>query len=316
MINETNTTNKIGGKFCDPNLTATGETRAEVAVHQLETLWFNTGTLCNITCENCYILSSPTNDRLVYLTPEDVAPFLDQAKALGTREIGFTGGEPYLNPDMNRLTEMALAMGFEVLVLTNAMRPMQRPRVRAGLLALHQQYGAQLTMRVSLDHYSQELHEKERGPDSFAPTMEGLEWLSQEGFKLAAAGRTCWGETEDEARKGYHALFTARNIHIDAFDPAALVLFPEMEADGDPPEITTQCWDILGKSPDDIMCATSRMVVKRKGADKATVASCTLLPYEPAFDLGEDLGRALRPVKLNHPFCATFCVLGGGSCSV
>lgn len=303
-------------KFSDPDVTAKGEARASVTLKKLETLWFNTGTLCNITCENCYILSSPTNDRLVYLDENDIAPFLAEAKTMGTREIGFTGGEPYMNPAMNRLTEMALESGFEVLVLTNAMRPMRRPKVEAGLLDLRARFGDRLTMRVSLDHYSQELHEKERGAETYEPTMEGLAWLSGNGFKLAAAGRTCWGEDESEARAGYARLFKERSIKIDANDPTQLVLFPEMDEAGDPPEITTACWDILGKDPADIMCASSRMVVKRKGEARASVAACTLLPYDKQFDLGTDLEAASCAVKLNHPHCAVFCVLGGGSCSV
>ena len=64
-----------------------------------------------------------------------------------------------------------------------------------------------------------------------------------------------------------------------------------------------------------MMCATSRMVVKRKGQDKAVVVPCTLLPYDAAFELGHSLTQAARAVRLNHPHCAKFCVLGGASCS-
>ena len=46
-------------KFRDPDITARGERRASVALGALDTLWFNTGTLCNVTCRNCYIESSP-----------------------------------------------------------------------------------------------------------------------------------------------------------------------------------------------------------------------------------------------------------------
>ena len=81
------------------------------------------------------------------------------------------------------------------------------------------------------------------------------------------------------------------------------------------PEITTACWDILGKSPGDVMCASSRMVVKRKGADSPAVVSCTLLPYAPEFEMGTTLAEAERDVALNHPHCAKFCVLGGACCS-
>jgi len=56
-------------------------------------------------------------------------------------------------------------------------------------------------------------------------------------------------------------------------------------------------------------------VVKRKGEARPRVAACTLLPYESGFDLGDTLAQASRPVALNHPHCARFCVLGGASCS-
>ena len=64
-------------KFRDPAVTAKGEARAAVALSGLRTLWINTGTLCNITCRNCYIESSPRNDALVYLTAAEVASYLD-----------------------------------------------------------------------------------------------------------------------------------------------------------------------------------------------------------------------------------------------
>jgi hypothetical protein len=116
-------------------------------------------------------------------------------------------------------------------------------------------------------------------------------------------------------RAGYAALFAAHGIGIDAADPVALMLFPEMDAEVDVPEITEACWGILRKSPESMMCASSRMVVKRRGSDRPAVVACTLLPYDPAFELGATLADASRPVALNHPHCARFCVLGGAACS-
>ncbi|GAK45557.1 radical SAM domain protein [Tepidicaulis marinus] len=304
-------------KFAHPGVTAKGERRAQVALRKLDTLWFNTGTLCNVACEHCYIESSPSNDRLVYLTHEEMCAYLDEIArdGLGTREIGFTGGEPFMNPDMPSMLETALARGFEVLVLTNAMQPMMRPKIREKLLAIQNAYGEKLTMRVSLDHYSEKLHDEERGPGAFAKGIEGLSWLSDNGFTINVAGRTLWHEEEKDVRDGFAALFARENIAIDAQDPAGLVLFPEMDEEADVPEITTACWGILNVDPADMMCASSRMVVKRKGAEKPAVLACTLLPYDARFELGTTLKEASSSVPLNHPHCARFCVLGGGSCS-
>ena len=302
-------------RFRDPDVTASGEPRATVAPTSLQTVWFNTGTLCNLTCQQCYIESSPTNDRLVYISDQDVAAYLDEieSQSLGTQQIGFTGGEPFMNPHLMAILEDCLSRGFEVLVLTNAMRPMMKQE--APLLALRDRFDRALTIRVSLDHYSQALHELERGPRSWEPTLHGLQWLSDQGFRVTVAGRTHWGESEQRLRLGFAQLFARQKILIDAFNPDTLLLLPEIDPQRDVVEISENCWGILGVDPDSIMCASSRMVVKRKGDADCTVVPCTLLPYEEEFEMGRHLVDSLKPVKLNHPNCARFCVLGGGSCS-
>ena len=311
-------------KFEDPDWTAKGEQRASVGLDRLVTLWINTGTLCNITCRNCYIESSPSNDRLAYISAAEAVAFLDEAKSLRVREIGFTGGEPFLNPDFLEMLGSALKRGFEVLVLTNAMIPMQRPHINKGLIALKGVYGDCLTLRVSLDHFTKTLHEIERGPDTWQKTIDGLNWLAANNFRIAIAGRTCWNETETSERNGYAGLIAEHSWKIDPGDHKQLLLLPEMDAGYDGPEITTKCGDLLKKRPSDMMCATSRMIVKRKGAEAPVVLPCTLLPYDAAFEMGSTLDAAARAqgpmfergaVKLCHKNCAKFCVLGGGSCS-
>ncbi len=302
-------------KFRDPFVTAKGENRATVALRALETLWFNTGTLCNLTCRNCYIESSPRNDRLSYLTAAEVDTYLDEIEhdRLPTGLIGFTGGEPFMNPDILAMLRSVLGRGLQALVLTNAMKPMRK--LRAGLLALNNDYPGQLTIRVSVDHPDPAIHEQERGRHSWKPTLDGLIWLARNGFRVDVAGRRFTGETEESIRDGFAALFAEHEIPVDARDPVRLMLFPEMEPERDVPEITTACWGILHKSPDDIMCAGARMVVKRKDAPAPVVLACTLLAYDPRFEMGSTLAEAAAPVPLNHPFCASFCVLGGASCS-
>jgi hypothetical protein len=218
-----------------------------------------------------------------------------------------------MNPDIMAMFEAALARGFKVLVLTNAMRPMRRHE--AALLDLLKRYGNRLVIRVSLDHPTPARHDEERGAGGYATTLAGLKWLSESGFAIHVAGRTLWGDAAGDLRLAYGALFAQEGISIDAQDPEQLVLFPEMDAAADVPEITEHCWDILHVSPNDMMCASSRMVVRRRDSEAPAVVACTLLPYDPQFEMGRDLAQSMGPVKLNHPHCAKFCVLGGGSCS-
>lgn len=302
-------------KFRNASITARGEQRASVALGSLHTLWFNTGTLCNLTCENCYIESSPRNDRLAYLSAAEVKSYLDELERehLPTKLIGFTGGEPFMNRELPAMLEDVLSRGLEAMVLTNAMKPMHH--VKQALLDLRQRYGGRLTIRVSVDHYSKELHEAERGAATWQPTIDGLVWLARNGFNVHVAGRHFSGESETELRAGYARLFAELALEIDAESSVSLVLFPEMDARVDVPEITTACWRILRKSPDSVMCSSARMVIKRKGAARPAVVACTLLPYDRQFELGNTLAEAMGDVPLNHPHCAKFCVLGGAACS-
>jgi MoaA/NifB/PqqE/SkfB family radical SAM enzyme len=317
-MSEANTLEKpllAEAKFRDPQLTASGEIRASVHLTELKTLWFNTGTLCNLTCSNCYIESSPTNNRLVYLTVSEVTAFLDELDYVGSslEEVAFTGGEPFMNPDLVAMVAVSLERGYSVLILTNAMRPMLK--CADDLLKLQAQHGDKLTLRVSLDHYSEPLHDLYRGERAYTRALDGIRWLSAHGFGINLAGRTLWNESEKMIRDGFARLCTREEIAVDSYDPSQLILFPEMDETLDVPEITDACWSLLNVDPDDMMCATSRMIVKRKGENRPVVLPCTLLPYDPEFELGDTLIKAESDVKLNHPHCSRFCVLGGGSCS-
>lgn len=302
-------------KFSDPKITAKGKERASIYMSGLKTLWFNTGTLCNLACANCYIESTPKNDRLVYLTYAEALEYLNEIARdnLPTEEIAITGGEPFMNPDIIPIMEESLKRGFKLLVLTNAMRPMMKKE--ADLLRLKNEYVDQMTLRISVDHFKRELHEEERGERSWKPMMLGLKWLSDHGFIIDIAGRTRWGEDEAELRSGFDGFFKEHNINIDAHDQKQLMLFPEMDEDAPVPEITTACWGILDVDPESMMCASSRMVVKRKEDGKPSVMACTLLAYDQQFNMGQTLKEASQDVHLNHPHCAKFCVLGGGACT-
>ena len=304
--------NIANSRFKDPIKTADGSMRAFIEAKKIKTLWFNTGTLCNIECKNCYIQSSPKNDRLVYLTFNEVKSFIDEAidKDLETKEIGFTGGEPFMNKDILKMIEYSLSKDFKVLVLSNAMKPMLNKK--KDLLKLNHK---NLTIRVSIDHYQKEKHEEIRGKNTFDVMMEGLQWLNSNNFNYALATRLLWGEQEDLLRENFNQFISNYNLKLNAKSEHQLVTFAEMDEKADTPEITTACWNILGKNPDNIMCSWSRMVVKKKGAQKPSVIACTLLPYEDEFDLGHTLTNSLQKIYLNHKHCSKFCVLGGSSCS-
>lgn len=303
------------GKFVDEKKTAKGEERAFVEMVKLETLWFNTGTRCNLACENCYIESSPTNDELLFITLNEVRTFLDEIdeEKLETKNISFTGGEPFLNKEILPIITLCLDRGFNVLILTNAYRAIDK-HFRA-LDELNRKFKDKLSLRISLDHFTEEAHEKERGPKTFNRTLTTIKTLFDLGFNLSIAGRSLYNESSFDALAGYQQIIDKFNIGLDLYKEDNIVIFPEMSTKKDVPEITTGCWDILNVHPHKQMCAHERMVVKRKGDKQPVVLPCTLIAYDENFILGKTLKDSFQRVYLNHPYCAQFCVLGGGSCS-
>lgn len=300
-------------KFSDKFKTAKGDDRAFVDLKDYQTIWFNTGTQCNLSCKNCYIESTPKNDRLSFITADEVNEYLSEIKEYNfpVSLIGLTGGEPFLNPQIIQIISTVLKNNFEILILTNALNLIKRHH--EALDKLKDKYGDKLSLRISLDHHTQDVHESERGSNTFQKTMEEFKYLYDKGFNLSLASRSLINESTEDSLNGHNALLEKYGINLNLDEK--LVVFPEMKSGKDLPEITTACWDILSKSPNDQMCSTERMIVKRKGDEKLIVMPCTLLAYDDEFILGNTLKESDKKVYLNHPFCAEFCVLGGASCS-
>ncbi len=293
---------------------ADGKKRAHVTLKKLDTLWFNTGSLCNISCKGCYIESSPTNKKIEYITLNDVKHYIEQILDLnlGTKLIGFTGGEPFLNPSIIDILDFTLVKNFKVLLLTNAMKPM----INKSSKLIQIKNKKNLTIRVSMDHYTAAQHELIRGKNSWIPLINGLKWLHQKNFNIDLACRILEGENELDMRKGFQELIKKLSLNIDAFNPSNLVIFPEMKINALTPEISEDCWSVIDKSKDTVMCSNSRMVVKKRDNPKPVILSCTLITNDKDFELGNNFKTAKDTTYLKHPYCSQFCVLGNSKCAI
>ena len=80
----------------------------------LDDLWFFTGSRCNLECIHCYVESSPVNNSIDMIEPEDILPYLREAQQHGVHHIYFTGGEPCLNKRIYELIGMALEVADAV----------------------------------------------------------------------------------------------------------------------------------------------------------------------------------------------------------
>src|SRR5947209_3384919 len=161
----------------------------EVPLAHLDDLWFQVaGTLCNLTCTHCFISCSPHNRSFGFLDLAAVRRHLDESVALGVKEYYFTGGEPFLNPDMTAILELTLRYG-PATVLTNAtvFKDAWLDRLRRA----DEASPYSLEFRVSIDGFTAEQNDPIRGPGSFARALKGVRQLLVHGFlPLITVART------------------------------------------------------------------------------------------------------------------------------
>src|SRR5436190_726215 len=151
-----------------------------VPLAHLDELWFQVGgTLCNLTCRHCFISCSPHNHAFEFLRLEQVRQALDESVALGVKEYYFTGGEPFLNPEMTSILELTLRYG-PATVLTNGTvfkdDWLERLR-RAEDASLYS-----LEFRLSIDGFTAADNDPIRGPGTFERAMKGVRQLVAHSF--------------------------------------------------------------------------------------------------------------------------------------
>src|SRR5919197_5410647 len=123
--------------------------------------------------------SGPRDPWLGSLNVATVRRYVAEAEALGVQEFYFTGGEPFLHPDLIRMVEEALAVA-PVTVLTNGTlidETMASRLVRVADGALYS-----LELRVSLDAATAPENDAVRGHGSFAAAMRAVRLLADRGL--------------------------------------------------------------------------------------------------------------------------------------
>ncbi len=272
---------------------------ALIRTQTLAELWFHTGTACNLECPFCLEGSRPGDSRLERVTLADVRPFVEEARALGVRQISFTGGEPLIVKDIVRILGCALAAA-PCLVMTNGTAPLIR-RVHQ-LDALRAQPNP-LAFRVSIDHPDEKRHDAGRGWGNFRRALEGLALLKQRGFHVSVTRQTAVDEDRVAVDRAFRALFARQQLPEDI----AVIALPDYGLPGAARPAAPVGADELGRDPmndarRDLMCAMSKMVIKRGGVMR--VYACPLVDDDGEFDQGATLAEALeRDVHLRHARC-------------
>ncbi len=140
---------------------------ASLRPDRLQEIWFHLTDTCNLSCRHCLFSSSPA--RTAALDPALLRRTLAQAREAGCRLFYFTGGEPFLYPDLPAHLGHILDRdpAAHVVVLTNGLL------LREHLAALRGLDRQRLHLQVSMDGL-RDTHDRLRGRGSYDRLQENL----------------------------------------------------------------------------------------------------------------------------------------------
>jgi AdoMet-dependent heme synthase len=276
----------------------------------LDTLWLQvTGTLCNLACLHCFISCGPKNHSHPFMTLEQVTDALTHASQHGVKEYYFTGGEPFMHPQIKEMIEATLKQG-PLTILTNGMLIDDAMAAWLGQQLRDARYSFDL--RVSIDGASPEENDAIRGRKTFWKILDGVNHLHDHGINPVITVTTCHAEVGgEEGRQRLVALLKSRGLTR----PRLKFLSPfkigrEEDRKGGEgaykPFERLKAHD-LDEGDEHLQCKSCRMVTA-KG-----VWPCPILIEVPEARMGDTLADAHRPIALDHPACYT-CHVEGVSC--
>ncbi len=143
-------------------------------------LWIYTNFDCNLACDYCCVRSSPRAPRRA-LGIDWTRRLASEAPGAGVSELILTGGEPFLLPDLDELVAVCTA-ALPTTLLTNAML-FRGPRREV----LRRMDRDRLTLQISLDSPTPDLHDHHRGPRSWERAVAGIGIALDEGFRVRVA---------------------------------------------------------------------------------------------------------------------------------
>jgi MoaA/NifB/PqqE/SkfB family radical SAM enzyme len=264
----------------------------------LSTLWVQiTGTWCNLECRHCINASGPKAPWLKPLDAATVRRAVREAEAAGVKEIYFTGGEPFLHPEILPLLETALAAA-PTTVLTNG--TLIGPRAADALAALAARAPYSLELRVSLDDTDSEKNDRIRGAGAWAKAVEAVRLLRARGLLPIV---TATEITRDEHPPGSGMYERFRDfLRGQGVERPRVKIMPVFGIGRQPAGVAGPLTeeDLDGFDRSVLQCADARVVAA------GGVYACPILAGLDRARLSSGgLAESFRPAPLYHPACVT-----------
>lgn len=281
-----------------------------VRLDHLDTLWFQvTGTICNLRCVHCFISCAPDNDSFEFLSLAEVEDWLGRSEKWGVKEYYFTGGEPFMNSEMEGILEDTLQFG-PATVLTNA--TLFTARRVEELRELGAKSPHRLELRVSIDGPSPEINDPIRGEGTFARAMAGVGEVVAAGFRPIITAMQSWPSEQMpcvlQAFRDALGAVGYENPRLKILPPLLIGEEAERSRGYTPCERVTH--EMLhGYDLSQLLCTSARLVTARG------VYACPILLDYPGARLADTLTEAVGiDAPLGEAACYT-CYTNGAICS-
>jgi len=274
----------------------------------LDSLWIQVaGLSCNLRCVHCFNGSGPGVRAIPPLSRREVVRLLDEASAAGVRDVVFTGGEPFVHPEMADIAEDTLSR-FPTTILTNGTLISDSLARRLGAAARRSRFS--LEVRISLDAPSEEGNDAVRGTGTFRKALTGAGRLEAAGVLPVVTAVLLREDDPAEALDAFESLLRVRGIGKPRvkFLPVFRVGREAARSGGygEPDRVTPELLDLLGTER--LLCSSARLATA-KG-----VWVCPILVNEPDARMGDGLAGSCRPFPLAYGACST-CARHGAVCA-
>lgn len=227
---------------------------------------------------------------------------------MGVKEYYFTGGEPFLNPDMTRILIETLQYG-PATVLTNG--TVLKDAWLEQLRQADHDSVFSLEIRVSIDGISAAQNDPIRGEGTFDRAMRGVKKLVDFNFLPIITAVRTWNPNDDlQIIEGF------KDLLADVGYPRprlkilpTLQIGAEVERSGgysDADRVSESMMEDYDQSL--LICNHSRVVTDRG------IHVCPILIESPDSLLGQTLAESVKPFPLKHGACVT-CYQYGAICS-
>lgn len=131
--------------------------------------------LCNMKCDHCYALQQP---RSKHLKLDEVKKIIDDLSQLFCCTLIFGHGEPFLYKDFFEVLAYAKGHGMNTIVMTNGTRITEEIAQK-----LTEEQYRPYRLYLSLDHYEEERHDKQRHvPGAYRASINAIKLLRSKGL--------------------------------------------------------------------------------------------------------------------------------------